>query len=77
VGEELLFSTRTQDIARIVGEGPHTKGMSLESPARVGVWLGWQIVRAYLERYPDTTLDELFALQDGRQVLEQSRWKAK
>jgi hypothetical protein len=76
VGEELLFSTRTQDIARIAGEGPHTKGMSLESPARVGVWLGWQIVRAYLDRYPDTTLDELFALQDGRLLLEQSRWKA-
>ncbi|MBI1191613.1 MAG: hypothetical protein GC205_00370 [Bacteroidetes bacterium] len=76
VGESLLFSTRTQDIARIVGEGPHTKGMSLESPSRVGVWLGWQIVRAYLERYPNTTLDELFAMQDARQLLELSRWKA-
>lgn len=76
VGEELLFSTKTQDIARIVGEGPHTKGMSLESPSRVGVWLGWQVVRAYLERYPDTTLDELFAMQDARQLLELSRWKA-
>ncbi len=77
VTEELLFSTKTQDIARIVGEGPHTKGMSEDSPSRVGVWIGWQIVRAYLERYPDTTMDELFALTDARALLEQSRWKAK
>jgi hypothetical protein len=75
VGEELLFSTRSADIARIVGEGPHTKGMSFESPARVGVWMGWQIARAYLERYPDTSLDSLFAMQDARALLEASRWK--
>jgi hypothetical protein len=75
VGEELLFSTRSSDIARVVGEGPHTKGMSFESPARVGVWMGWQIVRAYLERYPDTSLESLFAQQDARALLEASRWK--
>ncbi len=77
VAEELLFSTKSSDIARLVGEGPHTKGMSLESPSRVGVWLGWQMARAYLERYPNTSLDELFAMTDARALLEASKWKPK
>jgi hypothetical protein len=75
VTEELLFSSRSADVQRLTGEGPHTKGMSLESPARMGSWLGWQIVRAWWERHPEAGLEELFALDDAQLLLEQSGWK--
>jgi hypothetical protein len=75
VSEELLFSRRGGDVNRLTGEGPSTKGMSPESPARMGTWIGWQIVRAYLDRNPQTSLDELFAMQDPQAILEASRWR--
>jgi hypothetical protein len=75
VTEELLFSTRLPDIQRLVGEGPHTKGMTQESPARMGSYIGWQIVRAWWRRHPDATLEELFGQTDARKFLEASGWK--
>lgn len=75
VTEELLFSGRAADISRMLGEGPHTKGMSVESPARVAVWIGWQIVRAYMERNPKLDMEQMFAITDGQYILEESRWK--
>ncbi len=75
VTEELLFSHRGGDVNRLTGESPSTKGMGSESPGRMGTWVGWQIVRAYLDRNPQTTLDELFAIQDPQVFLEASRWK--
>jgi hypothetical protein len=30
-----------------------------ESPGRVGVWVGWQIIKSFVERYPDTDISAL------------------
>ena len=38
-------------------------------------WLGWQIISAYMQRYPNTTLPQLLALRDAQKLLEQSKYK--
>lgn len=59
VDEGVLYSKDKGVILQYVSEGPFTKGMPHESPGRVGVWLGWQIVRDYVEQNEVSVLDLL------------------
>ncbi len=74
-GEELFFSTRNQDKQRYIGEAPNAFGMPEGAPGRIGVWVGWQIVRSYMLQHPETTLGELFAITDGTTLLKGSGYK--
>lgn len=57
--QKLLYSTNWQDILRYVNEGPTSTGMPPEAPGNIGTWIGWQIMRKYLETYPDKKLPEM------------------
>ncbi len=45
----MLFSVNNSDIVKYIGEGPFTTDFNKESPARTGAWIGWQIVRKYMD----------------------------
>jgi uncharacterized protein YjaZ len=47
-----------------------------ESPGRVGQWIGWQIVRSFMENNPQVTVQELL-LMDAKQIFEKSKYKPK
>jgi gliding motility-associated lipoprotein GldB len=51
VDRNLLFSTNPELRSRFLDDGPFSKfylDIDKESPGRVGVWMGWQIVRAFM-----------------------------
>ncbi|TDO02609.1 hypothetical protein [Sunxiuqinia elliptica] len=73
--QNLLFSTNRMDIKRYVDDGPYTSSFSTESPGRVGAWLGWQIVRSYMRKNPETTLQQLMENHDYLGILNQSGYQ--
>ncbi|MEO0779839.1 MAG: hypothetical protein AAFW73_14920 [Bacteroidota bacterium] len=73
--EELLYATRLRDIRKLVDYSPSSPGMPPEAPGRTANWLGWQIVRSYMDRHPDASLEDLLALDDAQQLLERSKYK--
>lgn len=75
VKDKLLYETNWQKILRYVNDGPTATGMPAESPGNVGSWLGLQIVKAYMEQHPETTLDELLQPMDAQRFLLLSRYK--
>ena len=61
VNEKLLYDNNIKNYQRFIEDGPFTKfylDIDRESPGRVGQWLGWQIVKSYMENN-DVTLDQL------------------
>jgi hypothetical protein len=72
IENKLLFSTKQMDIVRYINDGPMTNGFPPESPARTGVWLGWQIVSAYMKKHPEVTLEQLMADSNYQQILNAS-----
>jgi len=60
---------------KIVTAGPSTDNVFQEAPGQVGNWMGWQIVRAYMKRHPNTTFAELNQLNDAQQFLEKAKYK--
>ncbi len=76
VQKDLFYNTQFEQY-KYVTEGPTTYGMPSTSPGRVGAWLGWQIIRAYMKEKPETTLKDLIALSDGQKILTESKYKPK
>lgn len=77
VQNEILFSKNQSDVVQFTGEGPFTRGFDKTSPARTGVWLGWRIVRSYMNKHPDVTLNELMEMSDAQALLRESGYKPK
>lgn len=74
----LLYSTQQMEFLKFTTDGPNTAGMPPEAPGNIASWVGWQIVRAYMETHPKTTLKELFTkpgLQQSQVLLSKSGYK--
>jgi len=72
--EELLYSSRWQEIRNFVDYSPTSPGMPAESPGRTANWIGWQIINKYMATFPETTMEELLLLKDAQQILDASRY---
>lgn len=73
--EHLLYETSLKKIQKLIGPSPSSPGMPPESPGNTGSFLGWQIVKAYMKKHPETTLKELIALDDAQEFLKESGYK--
>lgn len=75
VENDLFYSTDRQMINKHIGPAPFTAVFSEHSAPRPGSWLGWQIVRKYMARHPQVSLQELLQEQDARKILTESRYR--
>jgi hypothetical protein len=66
---DLLFTNDLREITQWVNDGPFTTGLPQESPSRVGIYIGWQMVSDYMEKYPKTSLMELLEIDDYSRIL--------
>lgn len=77
VEKGLLFETNQFKIKKYVGERPNVPEIGKECPGRIGAWVGWQIVRKYMEEHPEVTLPQLMAEPNAQKILTQSKYKPK
>jgi hypothetical protein len=70
-----LFSSDRMVTAKYINTAPTTAFFPAESPGRTGIWLGWQIIRSYMENNKNVGLKELMAEKDYRKILEMSKYK--
>lgn len=78
VGSELLYSTDQKLADRFLNPAPFSKfylEIDNDSPGRVGQFIGWQIVRSYMENNEVSVQDLLRT--DAKQIFEKSRYKPK
>lgn len=75
VDMELLYSTENYQIKKYLGDAPFVSGFPEGSPGRVGQWIGYRIVSAYMERKSELNLKDLMQMQDYNQILQQSKYK--
>lgn len=69
-----LYSGDVQVINRFITDGPFTKGFP-DSPSRLGVWIGWQIVRSYMNRHENVSFKDLVTNTDSQEILTKSGYK--
>lgn len=57
-----------------IGEGPKTQELGDESPGNVGSFTGWQIVKKFMSKKPETSLAELMKMP-AETIFEQAKYK--
>jgi hypothetical protein len=75
--QKLLYTTDQAEIMKFTAEGPFTAAFSKESAPRIGYWIGWQIVRQYMQNNPEVTLKDLINETDSQLLLSKSKYKPK
>ena len=75
IDNELLFSTLPTQIAKFTNDGPFTVDLAKESPSRMGYYIGWQIVRAYMNKQETIDLAALLKENDAQHILNNSKYK--
>ncbi len=75
--EELLYKTNQKDFQKFIGPSPNSPGMPDEAPGRTANYIGLQIVEAYMNRFPETTIQALIDIKDGQEMLTKSKYKPK
>ncbi len=76
VTRKLLYSTSLSNADKLMLPSPATMVIHPESPGRVGRYIGYKIVRAYVEKYPDVSLEELLSPEfyNSPMILIKSRY---
>lgn len=73
--DKVLFETSHIVKQRYLGERPKTLEVGEECPGRIGQWVGWQIVNAYMKSNPDVTLPELMVTANAQDIFKRSGYK--
>ena len=79
IEDNLLFSTDAKLGPRFINLAPFSKfylEIDNESPGRIGQWIGWQIVRSFMDNNPDITIQQLLKM-DANTIFEISKYKPK
>lgn len=78
IDKQLLYSSDTKLANRFINLAPFSKfylEIDNESPGRVGTWIGWQIVRSYMQNN-EVSLQEMLKM-DTKELFEKSKYKPK
>jgi hypothetical protein len=77
VQQNLLYKADWQSNMHYMNDGPSTQGMPEDAPGRIGPFVGWRIVKQYMERHPEVTLQQLMENKDAMQIFSQSKYRPK
>jgi len=78
VDEKLLYDSDPKLAGRFINPAPFSKfylEIDGESPGRIGMWIGWQIVRSYMQNN-DVSLQQLLQT-DAKEIFDNSKYKPK
>ena len=75
IENKMLYSTELQPEQKFILDSPFTSYFGDESPPRLGWWIGWQIVRSYMNKNSKINLNELMNNYDAQNILSKSGYK--
>ena len=74
VQNEWIYETNHGMKQKFLGERPNVYEIGEKCPGRIGRWLGWQIVNAYVDR-SDISVEDLMKETDHNKIFTQSGYK--
>lgn len=69
--EKTMYHSKPFEINKWFADGPFTSatGIPQQSAPQIGVWMGWNIIRSYMKKYPEVTLEALLSETDHQRLL--------
>lgn len=73
--DDKLYANDLKVVAEFTNDGPFTGSISKECPPRIAMWIGWQIVKSYMDNNEKVTMEELMQEKDAQKILSKSKYK--
>jgi hypothetical protein len=70
VKQNLIYSTDPTLIRDYFNVAPFTQGLPEKAPGQIGIFIGWRIVKSYMDKYPEVSLEDLLAEKDYQKILK-------
>ena len=69
--EKTMYHSKPFEINKWFADGPFTSatGIPQQSAPQLGVWMGWNIIRSYMKKFPETTPEALLNETDNQRLL--------
>jgi hypothetical protein len=74
--EKNIYTTDPLAIQTYIGEAPFTQVMPQASPGNIGPWVGWQIIKKFVEKNSSLSIGEVMKTE-ARKILEEAKYKPK
>jgi hypothetical protein len=74
LNNDLVNNAEQNMIKNYIGESPKTQELGEDAPGNIGTFSGMQIVKKYLEKFPETTLPGLMKI-DAREIYDKAKYK--
>lgn len=71
---ELLFDTNQMIKKKYLEERPKTLEVGDKAPGRIGVWVGWDLVKTFMAKKEDLNLRQLMEIQDARAIFNEAKY---
>ena len=75
IEDKILYATSHMVKQKYLGDRPQTVEVGEKCPGRIAQWVGWEIVKKYMETHPDVTLPQLMANANADRIFKESRYK--
>lgn len=75
IEDQVLYATSHLVKQKYIAERPKTLEVGTDCPGRIGTWVGWQMVKDYMDENPNTTLPELMQTTDANKIFRESKYK--
>ncbi len=70
-----LYENNMRIVQELTVEGPFTSAISKECPPGIAKWMGWQIVKSYMDKNETVTLEQLMNEKDAQKILSKSKYR--
>lgn len=74
VNNDLLFSTDPNTIRDYMTDAPNTPALGNDAPGFLGQFIGWQIVKKWMDKNSNTTLEQLVKTP-SKKIFEEAKYK--
>jgi len=75
IDKGLFYETAPMKIIKYVSDSPNSPGMPEEAPGRTANFIGFQIVKKYMAKHPNMSLQTLIDLPDAQKILDEAKYK--
>ncbi|HEU5291843.1 MAG TPA: gliding motility lipoprotein GldB [Cyclobacteriaceae bacterium] len=75
IEDKILYETSHMVKQKYLGDRPQTVEVGEKCPGRIAQWVGWEIVKKYMENHPDVSLPALMQTANADKIFKESRYK--
>ena len=75
IQNELIYETNHEIKVKFIGERPKIPEIGERCPGRIAAWLGYEIVKSYMDKNPNVSLQDLMADSNANSIFTQSGYK--